>query len=160
MQFTVRPIRPDDEPLMVDFHHQLSDVSVYMRYFLPLKLDVRVSHQRLFTKCFIDYDREMALVAEYSENGTRHLAAISRMIRTHSGNRAEVAFLVADKFQHRGLGTYLLQSAIAIARQEGIAVLEAATLSENFNMKDMFVKAGFRFSAPEDGVVTATLLLT
>ena len=159
MQFTIRPIRPDDEPLMVDFHHQLSDASVYMRYFLPMKLDVRVSHERLFTKCFIDYDREMALVAEYTENGKRHLAGIARMIRTHSGNSAEVAFLVADKFQHRGLGTYLLQSAIAIARKEGIAALEASTLSENFNMKDMFIKAGFRFSAPEDGVVTASLLL-
>jgi acetyltransferase len=158
-EFTVRPIRPDDEPLMVDFHHQLSDASVYMRYFLPIKLDARVAHERLFTKCFIDYDREMALVAEYSDNGKRHLAGIARMIRTHIGNSAEVAFLVADKFQHRGLGTYLLESAIAIARKEGIGTLEASTLSENFNMKDMFVKAGFRFSAPEDGVVTASLVL-
>jgi acetyltransferase len=159
-QFTIRPIRPDDEPLMVDFHGNLSEASVYMRFFLPLKLDVRVAHQRLFTKCFIDYDREMALVAEYTDVGSRHLAGVARMIRAHVGNRAEVAFLVADKFQHRGLGTYLLESAIGIARKEGIAVLEASTLSENFNMKDMFVKAGFRFSAPEDGVVTATLQLT
>jgi acetyltransferase len=159
-KFAVRPIRPDDEPLMVDFHRQLSETSVYMRYFLPLKLDVRVAHERLFTKCFIDYDREMALVAEYTDNGSRHLAGIARMIRAHSVNSAEVAFLVADKFQHRGLGTYLLDSAIGIARKEGIATLEATTLSENFNMKDMFVKAGFRFSAPEDGVVTATLRLS
>jgi acetyltransferase len=160
MQFAVRPIRPDDEPLMVDFHRQLSEMSVYMRYFLPLKLDVRVTHERLFTKCFIDYDRELALVAEYTVEGARHLAGIARTIRNHNGNSAEVAFLVADQFQHRGLGTYLLESAVKIARQEGIAVLEATTLSENFNMKDMFVKAGFRFSAPEDGVVTATLRLT
>jgi acetyltransferase len=145
---------------MVDFHRQLSEMSVYMRYFLPLKLDVRVTHERLFTKCFIDYDRELALVAEYTVEGARHLAGIARMIRNHNGNSAEVAFLVADQFQHRGLGTYLLESAVKIARQEGIAVLEATTLSENFNMKDMFVKAGFRFSAPEDGVVTATLRLT
>jgi acetyltransferase len=159
-QFSIRPIRPDDEPLMVDLHRQLSEMSVYMRYFLPLKLDVRVAHERLFTKCFIDYDRELALVAEYTVEGARHLAGIARMIRNHNGNSAEVAFLVADQFQHRGLGTYLLESAVKIARQEGIAVLEATTLSENFNMKDMFVKAGFRFSAPEDGVVTATLRLT
>ena len=145
---------------MVDFHHQLSDASVYMRYFLPLKLDVRVAHERLLAKCFIDYDREMALVAEYTANGARHLAGIARLIRTHSGNSAEIAFLVADKFQHRGLGTYLLESAIAIARKEGIAVLEASTLSENFSMKDMFAKAGFRFSAPQDGVVMATLHLS
>jgi acetyltransferase len=160
MQFAVRPIRPDDEPLMVDFHGQLSEMSVYMRYFLPLKLDVRVAHERLFTKCFIDYDRELALVAEYAVEGVRHLAGIARLIRNHNSNSAEVAFLVADKFQNRGLGTHLLESVMKIARQEGIAVLEASTLSENFNMKDMFVKAGFRFSAPEDGVVTATLRLT
>jgi acetyltransferase len=160
IKFTLRPIRPDDEPLMVDFHRQLSETSVYMRYFLPLKLDVRVTHERLLTKCFIDYDREMALVAEYTDNGLRHLAGVARMVRAHAGNSAEVAFLVADKFQHRGLGTRLLDSAIAIARKEGIAALEAATLSENFSMKDMFVKAGFRFSAPQDGVVTASLQLS
>src|SRR5262249_607497 len=159
MPFTIRPIRPDDEPLMVDFHGQLSEMSVCLRYFLPLKLDVRVAHERLFTKCFIDYDREMALVAEYTENATRRLAGIARIVRAHAVNSAEVAFLVADKFQHRGLGTYLLESAIRIAREEGIATLEASTLSENFDMKDMFVRAGFRFSPPEDGVVTAKLSL-
>jgi len=159
-QFTVRPIRPDDESLMVDFHHQLSEMSIYMRFFSALKLDVRVAHERLMTKCFIDYDREMALVAEYTnETGARHLAGIARMVRNHSGNSAEVAFLVADKFQNRGMGTHLLERIIHVARKEGVGALEAATLSENFNMKDMFVKAGFRFSQPEDGVVTASMQL-
>ena len=99
LQFTFRPIRPDDENLMVEFHQQLSENSVYMRFFIPLKLDFRTSHERLFTKCFIDYDREMALVAEYSnENGERRIAGIARLIRQHSNNNAEVAFLVVDKF--------------------------------------------------------------
>ncbi len=159
--FTLRPIRPDDEPLMVDFHHQLSETSVYMRYFLPLKLDVRVSHERLFTKCFIDYDREIGLVAEYAdEQGTRRIAGIARLIRKHCDNSAEVAFLVADKFQNRGLGTHLLEQTIQIARKEGISTLEGATLSDNFNMKDMFVKAGFKFAPPEEGVATACLKLS
>jgi acetyltransferase len=159
--FTLRPIRPDDEPLMVDFHHQLSETSVYMRFFLPLKLDFRVSHERLFTKCFIDYDREIGLVAEYTdEEGARRMAGIARLIRKHSDNSAEVAFLVADKFQNRGLGTHLLGTTIEIARKEGISTLEGATLSDNFNMKDMFIKAGFRFAPPEDGVATAELHLT
>jgi acetyltransferase len=158
--FTLRPIRPDDEPLMVDFHHHLSEASVYMRFFLPLKLDFRVSHERLFTKCFIDYDREIGLVAEYNDDhGVRHIAGIARLIRKHSDNSAEVAFLVADKFQNRGLGTHLLARIIEIARIEGISCLEGATLQENFNMKDMFVKAGFRFAPPEDGVATAMLHL-
>src|SRR5215471_2849396 len=158
--FTIRPIRPDDEPLMVDFHHQLSEMSVYMRFFLPVKLDVRTAHERLFTKCFIDYDREMALVAEYTDaSGERHLAGIARLVRKHSDNSAEVAFLVADKFQNRGLGTHLLEQSMNVARKEGIRALEASTLSDNFNMKDMFARAGFRFSPPEDGVVTASLEL-
>jgi acetyltransferase len=159
-EFTVRPIRPDDESLLVDFHHQLSEASVYMRFFLPMRLDVRVAHERLFTKCFIDYDREIALVAEYTdEAGERHIAGIARMIRQHAENTAEVAFLVADKFQGRGLGTYLLEETIKVARREGIEKLEASTLSENFNMKDMFVRAGFKFTPPENGVISASLTL-
>jgi acetyltransferase len=158
--FTVRPIRPDDESLMIDFHQQLSETSVYMRFFLPLRLDVRVTHERLLTKCFIDYDREIALVAEYTdEANARHMAGIARMVRKHAGNEAEVAFLVADKFQGKGLGTYLLDQITHVARKEGIGKLEASTLSENFSMKDMFVRAGFTFTTPEAGVVTATLVL-
>ena len=57
------------------------------------------------------------------------------------------------------MGHLGMERVIAIARKEGIATLEAATLSDNFNMKDMFVKAGFRFSVPQDGVVTATMRL-
>ncbi len=58
----IRPIRPEDEPLMVRFHEKLSDRTVYLRYFQPLKLSQRVAHERLTRICFIDYDREMALV--------------------------------------------------------------------------------------------------
>jgi len=134
---------------MVDFHHQLSEMSIYMRFFSALKLDVRVAHERLMTKCFIDYDREMALVPSTQTKPARGIWPDSRMVRNHSGNSAEVAFLVADKFQNRGMGTHLLERIIHVARKEGVGALEAATLSENFNMKDMFVKAGFRFLSPK-----------
>jgi acetyltransferase len=63
----VRPIRPEDEPLMVRFHESLSEQSVYMRYFHMMKLDQRTAHERLTRICFIDYDREMALVAERTD---------------------------------------------------------------------------------------------
>jgi acetyltransferase len=159
-RFTLRPIRPEDEPLVVEFHHQLSERSVYLRYFLPLKLDYRVAHDRLITKCFIDYDREMALVAEQAdEEGQRHIAGIARLIRNHTGEGAEVAFIVADKYQNRGLGSHLLECIISIARREGIGHLEGAMLAENFNMKDIFSRAGFRFGPPEEGAVAARLAL-
>lgn len=159
--FTLRPIRPQDEPLVVEFHHQLSERSVYLRYFLPLKLDVRTSHERLITKCFIDYDREIALVAEYTgEDGARHIAGIGRLVRNHTGEGAEVAFIVADKFQNRGLGSHLLECMVQIARREGISELQGAMLAENENMKDLFVRAGFRFGPPQEGMLTAKLALS
>jgi acetyltransferase len=158
-RLTVRPIRPDDEPLVVNFHHQLSERSVYLRYFLPLELRFRTSHERLITKCFIDYDREIALVAEHKDEQGVHIAGIVRLIRNHSGNKAEVALIVADQYQRRGLGTTLLKSIIDVARKEGIATLYGTMLWENSGMKDLFTKAGFRFGAPEAGVASALLEL-
>lgn len=155
-RFTVRPIRGDDEPLMVDFHRQLSANTVYRRWFGILKLDARVSHERLLLRCSIDYSKEMALVAEYAdaENG-RHIAGVGRFIRNPADNSAEVAFVVADAFQQHGLGAHLLQQLIEIARREGVAELEAEVLTDNYNMKTLFHRAGFSFSQPDGGTVTA-----
>jgi len=159
-QFSVRPIRPDDEPLMVKFHRLLSDRSVYYRYFSPLELSFRTSHDRLITKCFIDYDREIALAAERKGNdGTAEIVGIARMIREHSGNTAEVAFIVADTFQHKGLGTYLMEKTIEIARQEGLSSIHGVLLFENSEMRKVFEKVGFKFDEPEAGVSSARLKL-
>ena len=70
---TLRPIRPEDEPLMIEFHRTLSEQSVHFRYFSLLKLDVRIAHERLTRICFNDYDREIALVVDYKNPQTgRH----------------------------------------------------------------------------------------
>ncbi len=71
----LRPIRPEDETLMVEFHKSLSDSTVYLRYFQMQRLESRVAHERLIRKCFLDYDREIALVAERVDN--RILATVS-----------------------------------------------------------------------------------
>ena len=112
---------------------------------------------RLITKCFIDYDRELALVAEHiDKGGARHIAGVARMIRSHSGNDAEVAFIVADQDQKRGLGCYLLDCIVNIARKEGISRLEGTLLAENLKMRDLFVRAGFHVGVPQERVITAT----
>ncbi len=67
---TIRPIRPEDEPLMVAFHATLSERSVYMRYFSPLQLSQRIAHERLTRICFVDYDRQTALVVEHHDQAT------------------------------------------------------------------------------------------
>lgn len=159
-EFTIRPIRPDDEPMMVNFHKLLSERSVYYRYFSPLELSFRTSHERLITKCFIDYDREMALVAEHRDNqGSPEIVAIARMIREHTGNSAEVAFIVADKFQRQGLGRFLMEKTIDIARNEGLSSIHGVLLSDNADMRKIFEQVGFRFSDGMSEVASAELTL-
>ncbi len=158
--FSVLPIRPDDEPLMVDFHRHLSDETVYRRYFALQRLDVRVAHERLLKRCLIDYHNEMALVATYlDKSGQQLLAAVARLVKIKDSNRAEVAFVVADQHQHHGLGTYLLDCIIEIARRERVGELEAIMLADNLSMKDLFCRAGFQFLLPQGGEVTAHLKL-
>ncbi len=157
--FTVRPIRPDDERLLIDFHRHLSEETVYRRYFAPLRLDVRAAHERLLKRCLVDYHNEIALVATYVESGEPHLAAVARLIKLADSNSAEVAFVVADQHQHHGLGTYLLDRIIDIARKEGIGALEAVVLADSFSMKDLFRRAGFKFQTPQPSDVTVRLEL-
>ena len=159
--FEVRPIRPDDEPMMVDFHRHVSERSVYYRYFSPLELSFRTSHERLTPRCFIDYDRELALVAEcVDERANKSIVAVARLMREHSGNSAEIAFLVADKFQRKGLGSYLLKQMLAIAKQEGLGSVHAVVLHENLDMRKLFTQAGFEIRGPDSGVFAARLNLS
>src|SRR5215472_1776668 len=103
---TIRPIRPEDEPAMVKFHRTLSERSVYLRYFHLMNLEQRTRHDRLMRTCFIDYDREMALVAERRnpETGESEILGVGRMTKVQWTNEAEVAVVVSDQMQGRGLG--------------------------------------------------------
>ncbi|MFM6756446.1 MAG: GNAT family N-acetyltransferase, partial [Dolichospermum sp.] len=118
----IRPIRPEDEPLMVEFHKTLSTESVYLRYFHLIKLSQRITHERLTRMCFIDYDREMALVAEYQNHQTkkREILAVGRLSKSHENKSAEFAILVSDQFQYQGLGTEIVRRLIEVAKNEKI----------------------------------------
>jgi len=132
-EVVIRPIRPEDEPLMVEFHGTLSESSVYLRFFHMQKLDARVAHERLLRKCFVDYDREIALVAERAnpETNRRELLAVGRLTRQRDPQDAELGILVTDRVQGAGLGTHLLGCLINIARQEKVQRVIAHILSEN-----------------------------
>jgi acetyltransferase len=149
---TIRPIRPEDEPLMVKFHETLSDRSVYLRYFSSLSLSRRVAHERLLRICFGDYDREMVLVAEHTDasTGERHILGVGRMNRLHVRNEAEVAALVSDQYQYQGLGHELLRRIIEVAREEKISQVSAEMLPDNLGMQAVFRKLGFTIRADED----------
>ena len=141
---TLRPIRPEDEPLIARFHSTLSDESVYFRYFHYINLTQRVSHERLTRICFNDYDRQMALVAEA---GGEILGA-ARFTRLRATNSAEFAMVVSDRCQRRGLGQLLLGQLIDVARREGLESLTGDTLPGNRPMIALARKMGF--SAEDD----------
>ncbi len=158
---TIRPIRPEDEPLMINFHQKLSERSVYLRYFQPLKLTQRVAHERLSRICFIDYDREMVLVAERpDERGEPEILAVGRLSQLHGLNEGELAAVAIDAAQHKGLGTELYRRLIEVAREEKLGKLVANMLPENKEMRGLCVKLGFKmFSSLEDNMIRAELSL-
>ncbi|HSA92182.1 MAG TPA: bifunctional acetate--CoA ligase family protein/GNAT family N-acetyltransferase [Terriglobales bacterium] len=159
-EIVIRPIRPEDEPLMVWFHQTLSERSVYLRYFQQLQLAQRVSHERLTRICFVDYDREMALVAEKQDghNGQPEIIAVGRLSKLHLAEEGEVAFLVSDQYQHHGVGTELLQRLIQVGRDEKLRRILAYMLPENRAMQRVCEKLGFRLRpVPDEPLIVGEL---
>ena len=152
---TIRPIRPEDEPLMVEFHKTLSEESVYFRYFHMIKLSQRITHERLTRICFIDYDREMALVAEYQnpETEKREILAVGRLSKLHGSNAAEFAMLVSDKFQDQGLGTELLRRLLEVGKNERSCCIYADILADNSGMQRVCEKLGFQITNTSDATI-------
>lgn len=162
MHVLLRPIRQEDEPAMAKFRETLSDRSVYLRFFHMEKLSSRVAHIRLMSKCFIDYDREMALVADWDNpsSGEHEIMAVGRLTRMHGSREAEVAVLVSDRFQHCGLGSELLGRLIQVARDEKLERITATILLENMAMRALAARYGFEVVRDADlSLIRAVLTL-
>jgi acetyltransferase len=155
MQVTIRPIRPEDEPLMIKLHKTLSEASVFFRYFHLIKLSQRIAHERLTRLCFIDYDREMALVVDYQnpETGEHEILAVGRLSKLHGTSEAEFAILVSDRYQCQGLGSELLKRLLQVGRDEHLTLISAEILTENSAMQRVSEKLGFRIYPTADASV-------
>lgn len=161
LSLTIRPIRPEDEPLMVRFHETLSERSVYLRYLHPIALGQRVAHERLSRICFVDYDREIVLVAERANpaTGERDILGVGRLSRLPWTEEAEFALLISDEFQRRGLGSELLRRLIAIGRDERLARIVGYISTENQDMQRLARTLGFKSRRrPDDPTVVAVSL--
>jgi acetyltransferase len=144
VEVTIRPIRPEDEPLMVKFHKTLSDRSVHLRYFGLVSLERRIMHERLRRVCFIDYDREIALVADLkNRDGTHQILGVGRLIKEHGTNEAEFAVLISDPWQGKGFGSELLKLLVQIGRKEGLRRITGHISPENTTMKTVSEQVGF-----------------
>jgi acetyltransferase len=148
---TIRPIRPEDEPTIIKFHEKLSERTVLMRYFAPLHLAQRTAHERLTRICFVDYDREMAMVAERKDGvgGVPEILAVSRLHHLHGTENFEATVVVIDEAQHLGLGSELMRRSVEIARKEGAKRVVATVLKENEEMQAIFRGLGFHLEPVE-----------
>lgn len=149
----IRPICPEDEPLMVKFHQTLSEESVYHRYFSVLKLSQRVSHERLTRICFPDKEHDIVLVAERSNPKTRdrEILGVGRLSKLRETNEGEFALLISDACQGQGLGTLLLNRLVQIGREQGLIRIVAEIMSDNHAMQHVAQKAGFKLTHDPEG---------
>lgn len=157
----IRPIRPEDEPLMEAFNATLSPDSIYLRYFHPISAAQLTSHEQLARLCFIDYEREMNLVAErHNPDGTNAIIGLGQLTKLHGSREAEFAILISDEHQRQGIGTELLSRLVQFGRDEKLERIVAEILPENEGMKRVSARVGFKMHMNRDeGVIEATLPL-
>ncbi len=132
----LRPLHADDGPRMLDLAARLSDETVYNRFFTNRRPETDADLEPFLD---LDYRERFALVAELDEK----LVAIGRYMADPDRGTAEVAFVVDDRHQLRGIGTILLEYLAAIARSNGIDRFHATTLSGNRKMLNVFAGAGY-----------------
>ncbi len=142
----IRPILPEDENALAEFHTMLSDRSVFLRYLQPMLLQDRVVHERLARICHCDYDREMVLVAERkNENDVSSILGVVRLSKLHGADEARLSILIADPYQGIGLGGELVRRALDVAKRERLKNLSAVLTDDNQAMRHIFQKLGFSF---------------
>lgn len=137
---TLRPIRPEDEPMEAAMFDHVSPQSIYFRFFSH---SFDVSHKSLIRYTQIDYDREMAIIALVEEEGQQKMAGVVRVIHDAWNETAEYAILVADPWQNLGLGNALTDFILDIPRERGIQKVYAEVLHVNDLMANMLKKRGF-----------------
>jgi len=152
----LRPIRPEDEPLEQALIEGLSKESSRFRFFYILK---DINHDMLSRFCNIDYDREMAIIAEYTTNGRRRNVGVGRLIVEPGGGSGEFAIVVADDFQNNDLGLKLCDMLIGIAQEKGLRNIYGIVLSDNWKMLGLVKKLGFTVKPLPEGETRVTLEL-
>jgi len=137
----LRPIRPDDDEAMIALFDRLSPQAIYLRFHQAVTQMTKQEVQR-FTH--VDYESAFALVATLGEPPDEEIIAVGRYARLGNPERAEVAFVVDDSHQGRGIATHLLDQLASVARDKGIRIFEAEVLGENEKMMEVFRGSGFQ----------------
>lgn len=146
-ELLIRPIRPEDAPLLLSLYESLSPRSIYMRFFTPLK---SFQHSMLVRFTQIDYDREIALVAIQEIEGTEKMLGVARVILDIKQRHGEFAVIVSDACQGKGIGAELLSQCLSIAKGRGIESVMGVVMTENTQMLALGRKLGFKITRIPD----------
>lgn len=156
----IRPIRPEDEPLVVKFHKDLSEHTVRQRFLKMVHYDERVARDRLVRICFNDYDREIALVVEMTVGDYKEILGICRLSKVPGSENAVFTVTIKDKWQNKGIGTKLLEKICLIAKDEKVKTIFAELLSENIEMQKLLKKHQFSITeSKQTGILIAKINL-
>ncbi|NCC51292.1 MAG: bifunctional acyl-CoA synthetase/GNAT family N-acetyltransferase [Spartobacteria bacterium] len=158
----IRPISPEDESLMIAFHETLSERSVYLRYANNLNLQQRTAHERLRRVCFVDFNREMMLVACVKDKGAKNkkIIGMARLSKIHGSNNGKFSMVISDAYQGQGLGSELLNNILEVGRQEKLTKIVANILPDNAGMRALCERVGFTIKSKSgDEFVTAEITL-
>ena len=150
----MRPIRPEDETLWSDMFHHLSEKSIRYRFFGKIK---DVPHDIRTRYCNIDYDRELAIVAELNEGGHKKILGIVRLIIEPNGKAGEIAFIVADAWQRLGLGSKMVDYMIEICKDKNLETIYAVMRIDNMQAIHLLKKMDFKLEFIGDGTTKAIL---
>jgi acetyltransferase len=142
----LRPIRPEDEPLEHELIAGLSPESSRFRFFYIIK---DISHEMLSRFCNIDYNREIAIIAESNSSGKRRNVGVGRLVIQPGTKIGEFATLVADDFQGVGLGHKLTDILIGIAQEKGLTGLYGVILKDNAKMVGLARSLGFTIESAD-----------
>ncbi|MBN1338859.1 MAG: bifunctional acetate--CoA ligase family protein/GNAT family N-acetyltransferase [Bacteroidales bacterium] len=149
----LRPIKPEDEPMWLEMLGSCSRESIYSRFRYNFHYD---SHEVATQFCFIDYSREIAIVAEIEEEGKRKLIGVGRLIADPDLETVEYAVLITDKWQHKDLGKMLTEYCLEIAKQHNMKRMVAETTTDNKPMVAVFKKFGFKVVFNGDSTVSVS----
>ncbi|HLN44748.1 MAG TPA: GNAT family N-acetyltransferase [Candidatus Sulfotelmatobacter sp.] len=153
-QVLLRPIKPEDEPMWLEMFQNFSEESIRYRFFGMLK---DTPHEVRVRYCNIDYDREIAIVAETTIEGRRRILGVTRLSVESDGKSGELAFVVGDKWQNLGLGTKMVDYVLDIAKDMGVETAFSIMLQDNYRALSLTKKMGFTLEYCTDGTVKGVL---
>ena len=148
----IRPIRPEDELLMINFLKQLSEKTIFNRFLKAFNYDELIAKERMIRVCCNDYDREIAIVAELKKRGKTEILGVARLTKITGTNEGVFALVIKDKWQNKKIGTQLINQLLYIAKKENLHFVKSRMFLENIAMQTLCKNVGFKLIKKiEDG---------